>query len=445
MRILFPTLFLLVFSSLSARSNQNPLPPEDLRVTQECAGHLNNLKLTNQTFSYGWLTVPQSETNTRPVHVFYQAQILKDENGLTKKPVIFFNGGPSMDSHNSLITLLSKPAFNQDASLIMFDQRGTGCSSPYPAQPESSDLNDYGSRQIVKDAESLRQHLGINKWTAFGQSYGGLIVQRYVETFPGSLNKAVLHGMPLGSIDADAALRRFEMGVAGLAEFLAESPEMEVKMKTLKELIPEDYCIRSQGFFQLCGPELMDLHVVFTRNLNQQEFQDSFHQWINSLFHLVVTQGHGLEHPNALQYWSNLSSYAIGQNPSKYYWEQVITKQEITPGFADLETGQLFQMDSESLVSEARLFRSFEFENNSFLDVKVDEVSLATVRKNLQSHPDLKMYIFAGEQDVFSPAAVIRAQYEEHLLLDNVTFRSFPNSGHEGYETEPAVIEAVIQ
>ena len=445
MRVLFLPLALLFFASASAVAKDANHPPQALPITEACQKHLDTLTNASDSFQYGWITVAQSQTNDRPVHLFYQMNLIRDEKQEIKKPVVFFNGGPSMDSHGSLIRLLQLPAFNSEASLILFDQRGTGCSSPYPSNPDTSDLNDYGSRKIVDDAESLREFLGLQKWTAFGQSYGGLIVQRYLETHPESLTRAVIHGMSLGSIDADAALRRFEMGVAGLDEYLAENPAVEIQLQAIHEQIPDDYCIRSRGFLQLCGKALMDLHVVFTRNLNQQAYRESFQGWVQHLFDIAITRGHGMNHPDVHSYWTQLSNYAIGQDLTRYYWEQVITKQEITPGFSDSETGRLFQADTTALVSEARLFRSFQYEDSSFLDVAVDAVSLDTVKTNLEAHPDLKFHIFAGELDVFSPASVIRAQYQEHLPLDNVIFMAFENSGHEGYSTESAVIQAVTQ
>ena len=84
----------------------------------------------------------------------------------------------------------------QTLSMIYLDQRGNGCSDPYPAGPVNTQFTTmtaqrlalYGSRSIVRDAEALRELLlGPGKsWSAFGQSFGGEIVHRYVEMLPQS-------------------------------------------------------------------------------------------------------------------------------------------------------------------------------------------------------------------------------------------------------------------
>ncbi|NTS21711.1 alpha/beta fold hydrolase, partial [Bacteroides fragilis] len=47
---------------------------------------------------------------------------------------------------------------------------------------------------IVRDAERLREYLGIDKWSLFGQSFGGFCITSYVSLFPESVDKAFLTG-----------------------------------------------------------------------------------------------------------------------------------------------------------------------------------------------------------------------------------------------------------
>src|SRR5262245_43861112 len=84
-------------------------------------------------WTQGWVTVPEawSKPNSKQIRVFYYARLIRDSQGQIAKPTVFFNGGPGFDSHSSYDTIepLEAP---QSLSMIYIDQRGTGCSDPYP-------------------------------------------------------------------------------------------------------------------------------------------------------------------------------------------------------------------------------------------------------------------------------------------------------------------------
>jgi pimeloyl-ACP methyl ester carboxylesterase len=96
----------------------------------------------------------------------------------------------------------------------MLDQRGTGRSTPvgdlagWSASEAAWYLTHFRADSIVADAEHLRRHLGIDRWSVLGQSFGGFCVTAYLSQAPGSLAAAYLTGglPPLGA-DVDDVYR----------------------------------------------------------------------------------------------------------------------------------------------------------------------------------------------------------------------------------------------
>lgn len=69
---------------------------------------------------------------------------------------------------------------------ILIDARGTGCSIPLPdLQKNAGDLNKYGSRYAVQDAEAVRKTLlQDKKWKILAHGTGGAVALRYVQLAP---------------------------------------------------------------------------------------------------------------------------------------------------------------------------------------------------------------------------------------------------------------------
>lgn len=101
-------------------------------------------------------------------------------------PLIVLNGGPgrSSDSFTYLAERLNEHTQRQ---IILFDQRGTGRS-------KLAELNDQTVRLdlMVQDLENLRKHLGINKISLLGHSFGGMYAMAYAAQFPAHVEHLIL-------------------------------------------------------------------------------------------------------------------------------------------------------------------------------------------------------------------------------------------------------------
>ena len=126
--------------------------------------------------------------------------------------LLFLQGGPGGKSPRpaSLSGWLAEAA--KTFRILLLDQRGTGLSTPANRQSlplrgdgaaQAAYLTHFRADSIVRDAEAIREALGINTWSTFGQSYGGFCTLTYLSIAPGSLERCIVTG-GLASITADA-------------------------------------------------------------------------------------------------------------------------------------------------------------------------------------------------------------------------------------------------
>jgi proline iminopeptidase len=100
-------------------------------------------------------------------------------------PLVFLHGGPgggSAPDHRRYYD----PGFYR---IIVYDQRGAGRSTPL------GELKDNTTPHLVADLETLRTHLGIERWLVFGGSWGSTLALAYAQVHPGRVLGLVLRGI----------------------------------------------------------------------------------------------------------------------------------------------------------------------------------------------------------------------------------------------------------
>jgi proline iminopeptidase len=73
--------------------------------------------------------------------------------------------------------------------MALFDQRGCGRSRP------NASLDDNTTWSLIEDIERLRVHLGVEKWTVFGGSWGSTLALAYAITHPERVDGLILRGV----------------------------------------------------------------------------------------------------------------------------------------------------------------------------------------------------------------------------------------------------------
>ena len=109
--------------------------------------------------------------------------LVPDGDRMAERPVLFLvHGGPGSD-HS-----VFKPAFTplrDVAQLVYHDMRGCGRSAP--ADPRTCTL-----AQNIADLDALRAHLGVERISLLGSSYGGMVALGYALEYPDRLANLIL-------------------------------------------------------------------------------------------------------------------------------------------------------------------------------------------------------------------------------------------------------------
>ncbi len=117
-------------------------------------------------------------------HVMYWEQS-GQPNG---QAVLFLHGGPGAGA-GAVHRRFFDPAHWR---VVIFDQRGAGRSRPLGA------LTNNTTPDLVEDIETLRRHLGIDRWLLFGGSWGSTLAVAYAQAYPQQVSGLVLRGVFLG-------------------------------------------------------------------------------------------------------------------------------------------------------------------------------------------------------------------------------------------------------
>jgi proline iminopeptidase len=109
-------------------------------------------------------------------------------------PVLFLHGGPG-----SGCTAQHRRFFDPARyRIVLFDQRGCGRSEPL------GELKHNDTSLLLSDIETLRKHLGIERWLVFGGSWGATLAIAYAATHRAAVCGIVLRGSFLtGKRDLD--------------------------------------------------------------------------------------------------------------------------------------------------------------------------------------------------------------------------------------------------
>src|SRR5690606_8048430 len=123
-------------------------------------------------------------------------------DGRDRPFLLFLQGGPGQESPRPTVKPANPSWLNRalrDYRVVLLDQRGTGRSTPYggavvdPAA-DAEYLTRFRADAIVRDAELLRQHLGADRWSLLGQSFGGFCSLHYLSTAADSLREVLTTG-----------------------------------------------------------------------------------------------------------------------------------------------------------------------------------------------------------------------------------------------------------
>ena len=100
-------------------------------------------------------------------------------------PVVFLHGGPGSGSNPKQRQFFDP----QHYRIILFDQRGSGKSTPL------GELRENTPPHLVADIEQLRNHFKISRWHVFGGSWGSTLALAYATQHPHRILSLTLRGI----------------------------------------------------------------------------------------------------------------------------------------------------------------------------------------------------------------------------------------------------------
>lgn len=100
-------------------------------------------------------------------------------------PVVFLHGGPGGGLIPGYRQFFDPAAYH----IILFDQRGSGKSTPHAALEENTTWD------LVADIERLREKFNIEKWIVFGGSWGSTLALTYAISHPERAAGLILRGI----------------------------------------------------------------------------------------------------------------------------------------------------------------------------------------------------------------------------------------------------------
>lgn len=179
-------------------------------------------------------------------------------DGLDRPFLVFLQGGPGMEAPRPT-AYPSTPGWLdralQDFRVLMLDQRGTGRSTPVATlkgmspQEQADYLACFRADSIVKDAEFIRNELGVERWSVLGQSFGGFCVLHYLSAAPGGLAAAFLTGglPPVGRNIDDVYRATYSRTLERCRRYYERYPADRERVRRLQASIAESEVILPGG------------------------------------------------------------------------------------------------------------------------------------------------------------------------------------------------------
>ena len=103
-------------------------------------------------------------------------------------PVLFLHGGPGAGCTPAYRRFFDPAAYR----ILLFDQRGAGRSTP------GAETQSNTTQHLIRDIETLRRRLSVDRWLVFGGSWGSTLALAYGEAHPERCLGFVLRGVFLG-------------------------------------------------------------------------------------------------------------------------------------------------------------------------------------------------------------------------------------------------------
>jgi pimeloyl-ACP methyl ester carboxylesterase len=157
--------------------------------------------------------------------------------------LLYLQGGPGHEATRPTSPLsgwMKRAA--QDYRVLLLDQRGVGRSTPVGVdlpgdspQAQAEYLTHFRADSIVRDAEQIRQELGVERWSVLGQSFGGFCSMTYLSFAPEGLSEALIAGglSPIGRAIDDVYAATYRRVIQKNHEYFERYPDDRARARAI--------------------------------------------------------------------------------------------------------------------------------------------------------------------------------------------------------------------
>jgi len=346
-----------------------------------------------------------------------------------QSPLVIANGGPGMSSWSSYDEYKETLA-RENVEFLFFDQKGTGCSSPYPnLNDESLKLwSEFSSEGQARDIDLLRRSLQLgDRITVFGTSFGAKIALRYGILYPQFTRSILIHG---DSFVPDEAAIVGELAAvlhkqkSFLERRFHENPQLENTLKSLERKFAKGPCARdADRLVEVCGYGLV---------------RDLGHYYSDRLYDRIDTLLKGLD--------NEPTSAAAVQEMVNTFTRWRLSPQSLILGYLDYQSFIDDQMICDLAKAKVNMpswyLNGCAITNRSFfmsLKTKLPRhlLTRAVMQKALKAHPQLRIYEFQNPNDL------LNIEKQEKPLSRNWKFILIRSGDHFTFYRSPEFWQAI--
>lgn len=369
-----------------------------------------------------------------------------------KPPLLLIHGGPLGASTKYYASFKDS---KYEGDILAIENRDEACSNVtgYDEVPEA--YHAFRARNIVRDLEQLRVQLYGKqvKWRVFGQSRGGPIAEYYLEMFPQALESVTVHGLVLMRKENQNkyTLLRSRFNARGGERFGRKFPQAkEVIQQVQKNFDDNKVCVHVNFAMlnlslekqpSVCGAVITDgvsyklsnyakWGEIAANILTLKKPDGSIDFEAAKL--LFQKELNGNVYIQGINYVMGTNGMDVG-SPAPHNFTDVMADKDIAEGL--ISEGRLVATAVESIRRS---------EGKEEFHGYVDGLNFAKIRKFLRKYKKntgevFNFVMYSSHFDTIGGPEI----YEDSKSMfgDLVQIRSLMNSGHEGWQTEPEVIQ----
>lgn len=287
--------------------------------------------------------------------------------------LIFLHGGPGYNSFSFEASVAQQMA-KQGFFVIVYDQRGSGRSSPARSQ------TDFTYKSYVQDLKNIIDLLEIKNPVLMGHSFGGSLALSYINSYPHSVRKVILVAAPISMPQTFRAI--IERSTRISLQPTWDLNDYQKKMSNLVQI-------------KQVNDAMFGLFPLYGTHMNGKRYIPP--QIIGAAFSQAMTNGtYEVQQPTEEQKNIDL---LLAKNPDKNWLNDM--KAEPMFGFAQNENYATFDFFGVAQKYRDRIFAMYGAEDGLFDQMQLEQIKRTLPAGHFHLISEASHAIFQHQRSVF--------------------------------------------